>query len=99
MNVRNTVIACVLVTAFAQIGGVACVTAGDIANSFLWHKVVGDQNTLSSQCATATTTCTDGSAAMWCGRGMPYLSNSLAESSPEWLCTIEKRISQGAPNN
>ena len=75
------------------------VTPGDTSNSYLWHKLIGDQNTLSSQCAQAATTCVDCSANTPCGALMPYLGESLAAASPDGLCAIENWISQGAQNN
>jgi len=80
------------------------VTAGDTANSFLWHKVNDDQMTLNSGtlatgCMQASTMCVDCSSSSPCGGTMPYLGELLATSAPDDLCTIENWISQGAPNN
>jgi hypothetical protein len=64
------------------------VTAGDIANSYLWHKLIGDQNSNASVaggCASATT-CFDCTTTTPCGESMPYLGLSLG---PDDLCTIE----------
>jgi hypothetical protein len=72
------------------------VTAGDPANSYLWHKVVGDQNSLASGCAKAATQCTDCNSTQPCGGNQPYLGEMLQETD---LCAIENWISQGARNN
>ena len=75
------------------------VTAGDTSDSFLWHKVVGDQNTLAADCAMATMACDDCTASTPCGGLMPYLGEALEVAAPQYLCTIESWISEGAPNN
>lgn len=77
------------------------VTAGDLADSFLWHKVNGDQDTDSttvSGCqpvASGASACSDCVAGAPCGVQMPFAS-SLAPSD---VCTIENWISQGARDN
>ena len=75
------------------------VTAGDTSNSYLWHKLNDDQNTLASECAKATMTCSDCTTDAPCGGYMPYQGQPLAMSAPDDLCTIEHWISQGSPNN
>jgi hypothetical protein len=75
------------------------VAAGDTSGSYLWHKVIGDQNTLAADCAKATMACYDCTASTPCGTLMPYLGEPLEVDTPEYLCTIESWISEGAPNN
>ena len=71
------------------------VTAGDVASSYLSHKVVGDQGSLDSQCAGAQpcSTCT---AQDPCGATMPYLEAPLPQRE---IDTINAWIVQGAQNN
>jgi len=81
------------------------VTAGDLQNSFLWHKVNDDattlnQGALATACAKATMAmCTDCSSTTPCGGTMPYLSEPLSTGAPDRLCTIQNWIMQGAQNN
>jgi len=75
------------------------VTMGSTANSYLWHKVFADQATLASQCAKASMLCTDCTADAPCGGLMPYNGEPLATDAPQWLCTIQGWITQGAQNN
>jgi hypothetical protein len=75
------------------------VTPGDTANSYLWHKLVGDQNSNASVadgCGEAGTMCFDCTTSMPCGTSMPYVGEPVA---PNDLSTIESWISQGAQNN
>jgi hypothetical protein len=77
------------------------VASGDPADSFLWHKVNGDQNTDSTTAggcqpvASGANACSDCVAGAPCGVQMPFAS-SLA---PADVCTIENWISQGALDN
>ena len=66
------------------------VKASDPANSYLMHKLDGDQCTLATSCATSGTQYTD------CGQQMPYSSPPLDESTRD---TIRRWIAQGAQNN
>lgn len=66
------------------------VTASDPTNSFLMHKVDGDQCTLASECAASTTPYTN------CGLAMPYTEAQLPQSDRD---TIRRWIAQGAQNN
>jgi len=75
------------------------VSAGDTSNSYLWHKINGDQNALASQCSQATLICIDCTTSAPCGGLMPYQGEPLSVDAPQYLCTIENWISQGAPNN
>jgi hypothetical protein len=75
------------------------VTPGDVENSFLWHKVLGDQNsnsTVAAGCAMATSTCMDCSIVAPCGSRMPDTTQTLEMTH---LCTIKQWIVQGAMNN
>jgi hypothetical protein len=74
------------------------VTAGDPTNSFLMHKIDGDQCTLASQCEAP-----DGAIFMGnttvpvpCGQNMPYLNSMLTTAE---LDTIRRWIAQGAMDN
>jgi hypothetical protein len=76
------------------------VAAGDIDNSFLWHKIVGDQNStdaLKAGCKMATMMCspqcTDTEP---CGTQMPYNSPVLDNAR---MCIIKKWIQAGAKND
>jgi|HubBroStandDraft_5_1064220.scaffolds.fasta_scaffold237288_2 hypothetical protein len=75
------------------------VTAGSTDQSYLWHKVNGDQGNFASDCAMATMACSDCTSSTPCGGLMPYLGESLATDSPQYLCTIQSWITQGAMNN
>jgi hypothetical protein len=80
------------------------VAPGDLANSYLWHKVNDDPTTLNSGslkagCAMATMMCTDCNSSQPCGGTMPYLGESLASSRPADLCTLQNWIMSGAQNN
>jgi len=70
-------------------GGVI-VKAGDPANSYLMHKLDGDQCTLASQCASSATQYTD------CGQQMPYSSPPLDGPTRD---IVRRWIEQGAKNN
>lgn len=72
------------------------VAASDTANSFLWHKLQGDQNMFATDCAKAAKACTDCNATTPCGGLMPYQSTSL---DPAYMCTVQSWIVQGAKNN
>jgi len=69
---------------------VMMVKAGDPANSFMMHKLDGDQCTMATDCATGMTMYTD------CGQQMPYSSPALDDATRD---TIRRWISQGAQNN
>jgi hypothetical protein len=77
------------------------VTAGDLEDSYLWHKVNGDQNTdptVMSGCqpaATGSSPCSDCVSAAPCGVQMPF-SGSL---DPAAACIIRSWIAQGAKND
>ncbi len=75
------------------------VTAGSTDQSFLWHKVNADQANYASDCAMATMMCSDCTSTTPCGGLMPYLGESLATATPQYLCTIQSWILQGAKNN
>ncbi len=75
------------------------VTAGSTDNSYLWHKVNGDQGNFASDCSKASMMCEDCTSSTPCGGLMPYLGESLATDSPQYLCTIQSWILQGAMNN
>jgi hypothetical protein len=78
------------------------VTAGDPSSSYLWHNVVGDQNSnaaVASGCAKATTMCSDCNFMTPCGTFMPYYGQMLSGIAPDDLCTLQNWISEGAPNN
>ena len=69
---------------------VMIVKAGDPANSYMMHKLDGDQCTLASACATGMTMYTD------CGQQMPYSSPPLDDATRD---IIRRWIAQGARNN
>jgi hypothetical protein len=66
------------------------VKAGDPAQSFMMHKLDGDQCTLASACAKG------GSLYQDCGQQMPYSSPRLDQEQRD---TIRRWIAQGAQNN
>jgi hypothetical protein len=68
----------------------AIVKAGDPANSYLMHKLDGDQCQFAADCAQGQTQYTD------CGRQMPYSSSALDPSTRD---TIRRWIAQGAKND
>jgi hypothetical protein len=68
----------------------ATVTAGDPENSFLMHKLDGDQCQFASACASSKTQYTD------CGQQMPYSSPALDDATRD---TVRRWIAQGAKNN
>jgi len=66
------------------------VKAGDPANSFLMHKLDGDQCLFMAGCAKGQTQYTD------CGQMMPYSSPALDTKTRD---TIRRWIAQGAKSN
>ncbi len=57
------------------------VTASATSQSYLWHKVIGDQNSngaVANGCAQAATACTDCTTNAPCGATEPYLGAPLA---------------------
>ncbi|HEY3816609.1 MAG TPA: hypothetical protein VGL81_05535 [Polyangiaceae bacterium] len=66
------------------------VAPGDPVNSFLMHKLDGDQCTLANACASSKTQYTD------CGQQMPYSSPPLDEATRD---IVRRWIAQGAKNN
>ncbi len=61
-----------------EIPSMNLVTASDLENSFLWHKINDNMTTLNaeplaSQCAMATAKCSDCNMSQPCGATMPYL--------------------------
>ena len=64
------------------------VAPSDPANSFLMHKVDGDQCTLAAACAN--------SAFRDCGQQMPWNSGTIEATSAD---AIRAWIAQGAQNN
>jgi hypothetical protein len=66
------------------------VKASDPANSYLMHKLDGDQCTFAKDCAQGQTQYTD------CGQQMPYSSPALDEATRD---TVRRWIAQGAKNN
>lgn len=77
------------------------VTPGDLENSYLWHKVVGDQNTDPTvvggcqSAASGSSPCSDCISGAPCGAQMPLASTlDLAAA-----CAIENWIMQGAKND
>jgi hypothetical protein len=84
-----------------EIPSMNLVTAGDLENSFLWHKVNDSMTTLNadplaSQCAMATAKCTDCNMSQPCGATMPYLGAAL---DPKFACTLQNWIEGGAKND
>jgi hypothetical protein len=77
------------------------VTPGDLEDSYLWHKVSGDQNddpTVVSGCqpaATGANPCSDCVSGAPCGVQMPF-ANTL---DPSAVCAIQNWITQGAKND
>jgi|CZKU01.1.fsa_nt_gi hypothetical protein len=72
------------------------VTAGNVANSYLSRKIVGDQDTLAAGCAMAAQPCEGCTAQTPCGTFMPYLGVML---DPGAIDAINQWIAEGAPNN
>jgi hypothetical protein len=68
----------------------AIVKAGDPAQSYLMHKLDGDQCQFAADCAQGQTQYTD------CGQAMPYSSPVLDEGTRD---TIRRWIAQGAKND
>jgi hypothetical protein len=66
------------------------VKAGDPANSYLMHKLDGDQCIFAPQCAQSQTQYND------CGQQMPYSSSALDQPTRD---TIRRWIAQGAKND
>lgn len=66
------------------------VKAGDPGNSFLMHKLDGDQCTFAAQCAQGPTQFGD------CGQQMPYSSSALDQKTRD---TVRRWIAQGAKND
>jgi len=79
-----------------EIPSMKLVAAGDIDNSFVWHKMNNTQDTLASECSKATMMCSDCTSSTPCGGLMPYLGSVV---EPDFLCTIQGWISQGAKND
>ena len=76
------------------------VTANSTDNSYLYHKLLGDQNTLAAGCMKAATMCSpDCNPQQPCGGLMPYSGELLSQSDPAFLCTIKNWIDTGAQNN
>jgi hypothetical protein len=77
------------------------VTASDLENSFLWHKVDGDQNGDSKvvagcqPVAKGSSACSDCLPEAPCGAQMPF--GSLLD--PAAVCVIRTWIAQGAKND
>ena len=77
------------------------VTAGSSAQSYLWHKIAGDQNSdtaVEQGCASVASgpnACSDCIAAAPCGVQMP-LGSTLTASE---ICVLENWIDEGAPDN
>jgi hypothetical protein len=70
------------------------VTAGSTSTSYLSHKVVGDQASLTSDCSKAATC--EMCNSMPCGTSMPYNNGPF---DPSKVDTINNWISQGAKDN
>jgi hypothetical protein len=66
------------------------ITKGDKANSFLWHKMMGDQGTLAAQCASTQSGYTN------CGAVMPFGLSALPQAT---LNKVSAWITAGALNN
>jgi hypothetical protein len=67
------------------------VSAGDPSNSYMMHKLDGDQCTLAAGCATGATAYTT------CGVFMPQTANTILDQPTR--DTIRRWIAQGANNN
>jgi hypothetical protein len=80
----------------------ALVTSGSLLDSYLWHKVIGDQNTNSTvaaaclPAATGPNPCIDCLPSAPCGAQMPFAAATL---TPAAVCVIQNWISEGAPGN
>lgn len=72
------------------------VTAGDPANSYLIHKLNGDQDKLEADCAMGMCNSSSCGAPMTCGVQMPMSGSALMASD---IATISNWIMQGALNN
>jgi hypothetical protein len=66
------------------------VKGSDPMNSYLMHKVDGDQMMFANECAVADPTYST------CGQPMPYASPALDKTTRD---TIRQWIAQGAPDN
>ena len=76
------------------------VTANSTDNSYLYHKLLGDQNTLAASCMKAASMCSpDCNPQQPCGGLMPYSGELLSATDPAFLCTIKTWIDTGAQNN
>jgi hypothetical protein len=70
------------------------VTPGDVSQSYLSHKVHGDQDTLATQCVGCIgAICTPQQP---CGISMPYLNAPLPNAQ---IDLIDGWIAAGAPDN
>jgi len=72
------------------------ITASDPANSYLLHKLNGDQNSLESDCAKGVCGSQSCQPPTTCGVQMPMTGSMLAPSD---IATITNWITQGALNN
>jgi hypothetical protein len=85
----------------AEDPSMSLVSAGALEQSYLWHKVDGDQNTDStvvSGCQTTVTgasACSDCVSSAPCGAQMPFASSL----DPASVCVIRSWIAQGAKND
>jgi hypothetical protein len=75
------------------------ITASSTADSYLFFKLQGQQDTLEAQCAKAATPCPDCAAPTTCGASMPFGGSIFSQESPAQFATIENWIAQGAKNN
>lgn len=76
------------------------VTAGSTANSYLWHKIDGDQNSNSAvSCANQASQCSNCIPTTPCGAPMPDTGMALIIQEPANFCIIQNWIEEGAPNN
>src|ERR1700722_9444026 len=76
------------------------VTASSTANSYLWHKIDGDQNSNSAvSCANQVSECSNCNTTTPCGAAMPDTGMALIIQEPNNFCIIQNWIEEGAPNN
>jgi hypothetical protein len=75
------------------------ITASSTADSYLFFKLQGQQDTLEALCAKAATPCPDCAAPTTCGASMPFGGSIFSQESPAQFATIENWIAQGAKNN
>jgi hypothetical protein len=73
------------------------ITPGSLANSYLWHKLQGDQDMLEAQCAKGMCNSASCQAPTTCGVQMPMAAGQALPD--DQLAVISNWITAGAKNN